>query len=103
MAAGPAERIPSDGAAYALIGGRAEHRQRQGRPYPPPASPEPVWPAQLTVLAAIVLQLTLPQRLTVGPTWLLPVLEGLLVIGLFCASPRKLEYEHPRRKTPRSC
>jgi len=57
-----------------------------------------VWPAQATVLAAIVLQLTLPKRLTVGPTWLLPALEALLVIGLMLASPRQLEYEHPRRK-----
>jgi uncharacterized membrane protein len=69
-----------------------------GRPYPPPASPEPVWPAQLTVLAAIALQLTLPQRLKAGPAWLLPALEALLVIGLVLASPRTLEYEHPRRK-----
>ena len=50
------------------------------------------------MLAAIALQLTLPKRLTVGPTWLLPALEGLLVIGLLLASPRELEYEHPRRK-----
>ena len=70
----------------------------QGRPYPPPASPEPVWPAQLTVLAAITLQVTLPSRLKAGPGWLLPSLEGLLVIGLLMASPRTLEYEHPRRK-----
>jgi uncharacterized membrane protein len=69
-----------------------------GRPYPPPASPEPVWPAQATVLVAIALQLTLPARLTVGPSWLLPALEGLLVIGLVVASPRQLEHEHPKRK-----
>ncbi len=76
----------------------AEPSTQQGRPYPPAAAPEPVWPAQLTVLAAIGLQLTLPKRLTVGPTWLLPALEGLLVIGLLLAAPRKLEFEHPRRK-----
>ncbi|HYM66945.1 MAG TPA: hypothetical protein VEW68_06620, partial [Patescibacteria group bacterium] len=50
------------------------------------------------MLAAILLQLTLPKRLTFGPSWLLPALEGLLVIGLVIASPRELEYEHPRRK-----
>jgi uncharacterized membrane protein len=69
-----------------------------GRPYPPPGVPEPVWPAQATVIGAILLQLTLPARLTVGPAWLLPALEGLLVIGLFIASPQNIEYEHPRRK-----
>ncbi len=76
----------------------AQSIERQGRPYPPPASPEPVWPAQLTVLAAIALQVALPSRLKAGPVWLLPVLEGLLVVGLVLASPRTLEYEHPRRQ-----
>jgi uncharacterized membrane protein len=69
-----------------------------GRPYPPAASPEPVWPAQGAILAVILLQLTLSKRVTVGPFWLLPALEGLLVGGLMVASPRELEYEHPRRK-----
>lgn len=57
-----------------------------------------MWPAQLTVLVAIGLQLSLPERLTLRPGWLLPAFEGLLVIGLMLASPRQLEYEHPRRK-----
>jgi uncharacterized membrane protein len=70
----------------------------QGRPYPPPASPEPAWPAQLTVLAAITLQVTLPERLKAGSGLVLPMLEALLVVGLVLASPRTLEYEHPRRK-----
>jgi uncharacterized membrane protein len=69
-----------------------------GRPYPPPGRPEPVWPVQLTVLATIGLQLTLPDRLTAGPFWLLPALEGLLVVGLALSSPRELEFEHPRRR-----
>jgi uncharacterized membrane protein len=69
-----------------------------GRPYPPPGVPEPAWPAQATVLGAIVLQLTLPERLTVGPTWLLPALEGLLLVGLTLATPNKLEHHHPRRR-----
>jgi uncharacterized membrane protein len=53
---------------------------------------------QLTVLAAIGLQLLLPKRLTAGPTWLVPALEGVLFIGLFLATPRQLEQEHPRRR-----
>jgi uncharacterized membrane protein len=69
-----------------------------GRPYPPPPEPEPFWPAQLTVLAAIGLQVALPERLTVGPTWLVPTLEGVLLIGLFFATPKQLEGEHPRRR-----
>jgi uncharacterized membrane protein len=69
-----------------------------GRPYPPPASPEPFWPAQATILAAIALQLLLPSRLTAGPTWLVPSLEGALLIGMFMATPNQLEHEHPRRR-----
>ncbi len=69
-----------------------------GRSYPPPGVVESVWPAQLTVLAAIGLQLSLPERLTVGPTWLLPALEGALVLGLAMATPRELEGEHMLRR-----
>lgn len=68
------------------------------RSYPPPGLLESVWPAQLTVLVAIALQLTLPERLTVGPTWMLPALEGALVIGLAMATPRELEQEHALRR-----
>jgi uncharacterized membrane protein len=69
-----------------------------GRPYPPPPRAEPFWPAQATILGAIVLQLTLPERLTVGPAWLVPALEAALLVGLSMASPRQLEGEHPQRR-----
>ncbi len=69
-----------------------------GRPYPPRGVAESFWPAQLTVLAAIALQLSLPDRLTIGPSWLIPALEGVLLVGLFFATPNKLEFEHPRRR-----
>jgi uncharacterized membrane protein len=68
------------------------------RTYPPPAAPEPFWPAQLTVLTAIALQLLLPARLTIGPVWLIPGLEAALLIGMFFATPRELEGEHPVRR-----
>jgi len=69
-----------------------------GRPYPPPAKTEPFWPAQLTVLAAIAIQLLLPARLTVRPAWLIPGLEGALLIGLVIVTPNQIEDEHPRRR-----
>jgi uncharacterized membrane protein len=68
------------------------------RTYPPPAVTEPFWPAQLTVLTAIALQLLLPARLTIGPFWLIPGLEAALLIGMFFATPRELEGEHPVRR-----
>jgi hypothetical protein len=69
-----------------------------GRSYPPPPVAEPFWPAQATILAAIILQVSLPERLTVGPAWLIPSLEGALLIGMFFATPRMLEHEHRRRR-----
>ncbi|MEA2334854.1 MAG: hypothetical protein QOG40_1344 [Solirubrobacteraceae bacterium] len=69
-----------------------------GRPYPPAGESEPFWPAQLTVLAAIVVQVLLPGGLTAGPKWLVPALEGALLIGLFVVTPNVVEDEHPRRR-----
>jgi uncharacterized membrane protein len=69
-----------------------------GRKYPPPPDPEPFWPAQLTVLAAIGIQVLLPARLTAGPEWLVPTLEGVLLIGMFVVTPNVVEDEHPRRR-----
>ncbi len=66
--------------------------------YPPDAISEPAWPARLTVLLAIAIQLFYPDRLTVGPPWLLPALEGILLVGLTAATPRMLEHEHRGRR-----
>jgi uncharacterized membrane protein len=68
------------------------------RPYPPPPNAEAFWPVQLTVLTAIGLQIGLPKRLTVGPSWLIPALEGVLLLGLSLATPRQLEHEHRARR-----
>jgi uncharacterized membrane protein len=84
--------------AVACGGVAQESLTQPGRPYPPPAAGESPWPAQLTVLAAICLQLALPSRLTVGPAWLVPALEGMLLMGMFVATPRQLEREHRRRR-----
>jgi hypothetical protein len=51
---------------------------------------DPVWAPQLVVAGAIALDLFLPDRLTIGPFWLLPAVEGTLLFGLAGASP------HPR-------
>lgn len=47
----------------------------------------PFWEPQLVVACAIVLQLSLSEQVTVGPTWLLPSLEGALLVGLVIVSP----------------
>jgi hypothetical protein len=57
------------------------------------------WPAALCVLGAILLQVRLPEKLTVGPRWLLPSLEGALLIGLAATTPQgRVDRDHPVRR-----
>jgi uncharacterized membrane protein len=52
------------------------------------------WPPTVAVLIAIALQFPLPGRLAlVHPVWLLPVLEGLLLLALVMANPRRINRE----------
>lgn len=60
-------------------------------------------PAQLTVLAAILLYLTLPEKLTIGPSWLLPAFEGALLLGLIVLTPRPSVRYSPRRRQVAVC
>jgi hypothetical protein len=48
---------------------------------------EPQWPASLAVIAALVLYMTLPGRLTIGPGWLIPALEAALLVPLTVRAP----------------
>jgi uncharacterized membrane protein len=81
------------------IEGTALADQLPGDPgYPPPARSEPHWPPMMVVLVAIALQILLPNRLTPGPNWLLPALEGVLLIGLVVMSPQRLTGEHSGRR-----
>lgn len=57
---------------------------------------EPHWPASLAVLAALVLYITLPDKLVFGPKWLLPSLEVALLVPLTIASPRRHYEEGPK-------
>ena len=47
----------------------------------------PYWEPQLVVAVALGLDLALPNKLTIGPTWLLPAVEGGLLVALVVASP----------------
>lgn len=49
--------------------------------------PDPFWPAQLAALVTIVLYATLPPKLTLGPKWVIPALETLLLVALVLATP----------------
>jgi uncharacterized membrane protein len=50
---------------------------------------EPHWPASIAVLAALSLQVTLPDALIVGPRWILPALELLLLVPLTITRPHR--------------
>jgi hypothetical protein len=58
----------------------------------------PYWGPQLVVMVAILLDLILPSELTLGESWLLPSIEGALLIGLASVSPHPRVRNHPRRR-----
>jgi hypothetical protein len=58
---------------------------------------DPFWPAQVTVLAAILLSLDLPSTLTIRPVWLIPAIEGVLLLGLVASTPRAGQRRPMRR------
>jgi len=49
----------------------------------------PFWGPLLLVAAALILDLALPEKLTLGPSWLLPGVEGLLLIGVGVCVPAR--------------
>jgi uncharacterized membrane protein len=59
---------------------------------------EPFWQAQLAVLFALLLYLVLPGRLTLGPRWLLPLFEGVLLLGLAISTPYRHHSQSPARR-----
>jgi hypothetical protein len=50
---------------------------------------EPRWHAVLAVAAALLLYITLPPRLTIGPVWVAPLLVLLVLVPLFYLAPRR--------------
>jgi uncharacterized membrane protein len=56
--------------------------------------PEPVgearWPAAGAVLVAILLTFLLPQGERVGPGWLLPAIEGVLLVAIVVGDPGRI-------------
>jgi uncharacterized membrane protein len=57
-----------------------------------PTNGEHRWQVTLAVAVAVALQLPVPGRLVlVRPVWALPALEGLLLIGLVMANPRRID------------
>ena len=47
------------------------------------------WPAALAIAVAIVLYVTLPDSLLLGPRWVFPALEGAILVPLTVARPHR--------------
>jgi hypothetical protein len=61
--------------------------------------PESRWPASFAVLVALLLYVTLPEKFTVGPAWLFPVLEVALLVPLTVAVPTRHARETAAHRT----
>jgi uncharacterized membrane protein len=59
---------------------------------------DPFWPAQVTVGLAIALNLALTKRITIGPFWLLPAIEAVMLIALVVMAPQRATEHSPLRK-----
>jgi uncharacterized membrane protein len=59
---------------------------------------EPFWPAQIAVALMLVLYLTLPNKVVIGPQWLIPGVEGILLVGLIVSTPTRHLDQTPGRR-----
>ena len=57
------------------------------------------WPATVAVIVAITLQFALPQRLTLGRTWIVPASEGALLLVLTIINPGRISGRSIRTRT----
>jgi hypothetical protein len=59
---------------------------------------DPFWPVQLALALIIVIQLTLADQVSVGPTWLAPSVEAALLLALIVVAPARATEERPGRR-----
>ncbi|MEA2608033.1 MAG: hypothetical protein QOJ75_276 [Chloroflexota bacterium] len=87
MADQTAAGLPGEDASYSrhLRGElrRLETRAEKG---------DPLWPAQLAVAIAIALHLALSDKLVIGPKYLVPGVEGLLLLTLVVIAPARANH-----------
>ena len=59
---------------------------------------EPVWHVQVTMLAAIALQLALPDKFSVGSRFVIPAIEVLLLVALSFTTPKERVFKSLARR-----
>ena len=64
-----------------------------------PAPPRTYWAARAAVVAAIALYLALPDQLIPGPRFIVPSLEGIVLLALSFVVPHRTTVDHPARRT----
>jgi uncharacterized membrane protein len=77
-------------------GAPSDHRSRDDRvAWGVTSSGEPRWPPLLAVVVAIALQVVLPNTVIqgLGPRWLIPALEGVLLVALLITNPHRVDRE----------
>jgi uncharacterized membrane protein len=77
-------------------GGEEQRSGTAARPVPAwrrPHQGEHRWPVALVIAVAIVLQLVTPPQLAFNPNWLLPAVEGVLLIVLLVVNPFRMNRE----------
>jgi len=96
-----ADRTEAPGAEGRSPGAGQTRNWRQRAAWGERAQSEPRWPASIAVALAIGLYLVLPQRLIngLGPRWLIPALEGVLLAVLLVVSPRRVSRESIRLRS----
>src|SRR5437763_7579129 len=92
----PARQAELTPARRARPGAPPARRRAAGTPASSTRDAEPFWPAQLTAAAALVLYLTLPHALIMGPRWLVPGVEGVLLLGLVITTPTRHHMQSSR-------
>lgn len=63
-----------------------------------PAPPRTYWPARAAVLIAVALYLVLPDQLIPYPRWIVPTLEGAVLVALTFVVPHRTTVDHPARR-----
>jgi uncharacterized membrane protein len=59
---------------------------------------DPNWPAQLAVAATLLLNIVLPDKVRVGPSWMVPAIGAVLLLTLIVVAPRRLTHHSPGRR-----
>lgn len=59
---------------------------------------DPVWHVQLAMFAAVVLQLTLPDKFSVGSRYVIPAIELVLLLALSATTPKEQIFKSLKRR-----